>query len=327
MLITPANLSFFFTNLETRFWTAYSVAPVFYDKICTTYPVSSEQWASGWMGMLDKMRVWKGSRVTHQPAPQTYLVPIQPFELTEQIDQFKLEDDTYGIYFPTVAFMGENVKKWPDYEVRDLLMGQGEWTGAAQIGLDGLTQWNTAHPVDFYDSSKGTYCNDFLGGVAVDGITVGGALGVNSFATLWEEMASRKSESGEALGLMPDQTMAPTQLKLTLDTILQAQFLGAPTIGNLTGNTGATENLLKGWTDRLINPDLSADPTTFYMLVCNKPIKPFSWLLRQAPNFTYRINPQDPTVFDTHTYTYGSMSRGAPAWSFAWLSSRSGPSP
>lgn len=325
MLITPANLSFFFTNLETRFWTAYSTAPTFYDKIATTYPVSSEQWASGWMGMLDKMRVWNGSRTTHQPAPQTYLVQIKPFELTEQIDQFKLEDDTYGIYFPTVSFMGENAKKWPDYELRDLIMNQGSWTGAAQLGLDGLTQWNTAHPVDFYDSSKGTYCNDFTGGVSVNSITVGGALNVNSFATLWEEMASRKSESGEALGLMPDMTMIAPQLKLTADTILNAQFFAPATVGNITGSVGSTENVMKGWTDRLVIPEFASAPTVWYMLCCNKPIKPFSWLLRSAPNFTYRINPQDPTVFDTHTYTYGSWSRGAPAWSFPWLSSKSAP--
>lgn len=325
MLITPANLSFFFTSLETRFWTAYSVAPSVYEKIATTYPVATEQFASGWMGMVDKMREWVGPRVVHTPAPQTYLVPIQNFELTESIDQFKLEDDTYGVYYPLVTMMGESTKKWPDYQMRDLLQNTGSQTGTRQNGLDGLTHWNTAHPVDYYDASKGTYCNDFTGGVSVNGVTVGGALGVNQFSTLWQEMASRKSENGEPLGLMPDQTLIPAQLKLTADTILQAQFFGAPTIGNLSSLTGATDNMLKGWTDRIVWPELNAAPTVWYMLVCNKPIKPFSWLLRQAPDFVYRIQPQDPVVFDTHTYLYGSKARGAPAWSFPWLSSKSAP--
>jgi phage major head subunit gpT-like protein len=327
MLITPANLSFFFTNVETRFWQAYSTAPTFIDKIATTYPVTSEKWVSGWMGMLDKMRMWKGSRVTRSPAPQTYMVEIQPFELTESIDQFRLEDDTYGIYFPMIAMMGENIKKWPDYALRDLLQNTGDYTGLAQKGIDGLNHWSTVHPVDPYDDSKGTYSNDFRGGMSVDGITVGGTLGVNSFATLWSEIASRKSENGESLGLLPGLTLAPTQLKLTLDTILQAQFFAPPTLGNLASNVGSTENVMKGWTDRLIWPDLSADPTTWMMLVNDKPVKPFSWLQRQAPNFVYRINPQDPVVFDTHTYLYGSMSRGAPAWGFPWLSAISGPTP
>ena len=56
----------------------------------------------------------------------------------------------------------------------------------------------------------------------------------------------------------------------------------------------------------------------------SKPIKPFIWQLRQAPEFVYRITPQDPVVFDTHTYVYGTSARGAIGFSQAWLSSRSG---
>ncbi len=327
MLITPANLSFFFTQLETRFWTAYQTVPKWIDKIATTYPVGTEQWVSGWMGMLDKMREWQGPRVTHSPAPQTYLVQIKPFELTESIDQFKLSDDQYGIYFPTVAFMGESTAKWPDYEMRDLIQNRGSWTGAAQKGLDGLNHFATNHPVDFYDASKGTYSNDFIGGFSVNGVTVGGALGITAFSTLWQEISTRKSEMGESMGLMADLTMAPPQLKLTLDTILQAQFFAPPTLGNLTGQVGSAENMLKGWTDRFINMDLGNDPTTWYMMVTNRPVKPYSWLLRDAPTFVYRINPQDPVVFDTHTYLYGSWARGAPAWGFSWLYARAGPTP
>lgn len=325
MLLTPTNLNFFFTNLESRFWQALDVAPIISPRITTTYPVSTEQWADAWIGMVDKMREWQGPRVVHQPAPQTYFVAIQNFELTESIDQFKLQDDTYGIYFPTVNFMGEQAKKWPDYQLRDLLQNTGSQTGARQNGTDGLTHWNAAHPIDFWDSSKGTYCNDFgTGGVSVGGVTVGGALNPIPFSTLWEEMASRKSESGEPLGLMADLTMTAPQLKITADTILNAQFFAPQTLGNLTSQVGAMENQLKGWTDRLVWPDLAGVPLAWYMLVTNKAIKPFSWLLREPPDFVYRITPADPVVFDTHTYLYGSKARGAPAWGLPLLSSRSG---
>lgn len=325
MLITPTNLNYFFTNLESEFWKAYGVAPVVYDKIATTYPVTTEQWADAWIGMLDKFREWQGSRIVHQPAPQTYFVAIQNFELTESIDQFKLEDDSYGVYFPTVKFMGDQAKKWPDYQLRDLLQGINAQVGQRQIGTDGLTHWNTAHPVDFYDPSKGTYCNDFgTGGFSVNGVTVGGLLSPNAFATLWQEMASRKSESGEALGLMPNMTMAAPQNKITLDTILNASFFSPSALGGLTGQVGAMDNQLKGWTDRLVWPDLAAQPGAWYMLDTQRSVKPFSWLLRKSPDFVYRTTPNDPVVFDSHTYLYGSHARGAPAWCLPYLSSRSG---
>ena len=110
MLITPANLSLFFTGLETRWKTAYTTTPSFHESIATTYPVATEQWASGWLGMLDKYREWIGPRLTRTPAPQTYLVPIQNFELSEGVDQFKLADDTYGIYNSVVDYMGLQAK-------------------------------------------------------------------------------------------------------------------------------------------------------------------------------------------------------------------------
>lgn len=332
MIISQPNLQFFFTGVETRFWTAYSNAEQVIQKLATEYPVGTEQWVSGWIGMLDRAREWLGARVVRQPAPQTYLVPIQNFELTEGIDRFKLEDDTYGIYMPTIAMMGENMAKWPDWELRDLLQDRGSQVGTRQNGLDQLTHWNTAHPVDFYDASKGTYSNDFRGGFTVNGINVGGALSIKAFSTLWEEIASRKSENNEALGIMADLTVVPTQLTTTAKVILNSMFFAPPQIGNIGSgsganapNVGATDNPLKGSTDLLTWPDLANDPTTWYQLVTKKPVKPFSWLKRQAPNFVYRIDPKDPVVFNEHMYIYGSEARGAPAWGFAWLSAISGP--
>jgi len=337
MDITPANLSFFFTALETRFWQAFNAAESWSSKIATEYPVGTEQWVSGWIGMLDKMRVWQGPRVVRTPAPQTYMVQIQPFELTEGIDKFKLADDTYGIYFPVIQHMGEQGRKLSDYQLRDLLHNQGFWTGAAQNGTDGVAHWSASHPVDFYDASKGTYPNDFgTAGVSINGITVGGTFSTNAFNTLWSEMASRKNESGESFGLLPNLSMFAPQLKAPATTILQAQYFAPPVMGTLgtgasgTANApfaGAMENPLRGWTDLFINPDIASLPTAWYMLVTNRVIKPFSWLLRQAPTVTQRVSPQDPAVFDSHTFIFGSEARGAPAWGLPFLSSRSGYTP
>jgi phage major head subunit gpT-like protein len=332
MLITPSNLAFFFTNLETRFWSAYSVNEEWSSKYASVYPCGTEQFLAGWVGMVDKYRQWLGPRVTHQPAPQTYSVQIQNFELTEQIDQFKLMDDTYGIYFPTVAFMGMQAKKIYDYQLRDMLFNQGAQTGAIQNGFDGLTHFNTAHPVDFYDASKGTYSNDFRGGFTVNGINVGGAFSVNGFNTLWEEMSSRKSESGEALGIMPDLTSVPPQLKASAMTILQGQFMAPPQMGVLGSGSGANapfvgamDNILRGWTDLHVNADFAALPTTWWMMITKGPVKPYGIALNTAPDFVYRMTPQDPVVFDTHTYLYGSMARFAPFWAYSWLDAISSP--
>jgi len=331
MLITPANLSFFFTDLETRYWTAYRVAEAWIDKIATPYPVGTEQWVSGWIGMLDTYREWLGPRKTHQPAPQTYLVPIKNWELTEEIDEFKLADDQMGLYAPTAAFMGMQAKKLWDYKGRDLLLNLGAMTGAFQNGTDGLTNFNTAHNVSYWNASLGTYCNDYRGGVSVGGITTGGTWGTNAFNTMWQDMAFRKSESGEALGVLPDLTMVPVQLKAVAMTVLQSQFYSPPQIGTMGSGSGANapfvgnvDNPLKGWTDLLVNPDLS-NVNDYFMFITKAPIKPLSMLLRLAPDFVPRVRPDDPLVFNEHKILYGSKARGTPAWGLPWLSSISGP--
>ncbi len=334
MLITPANLQFFFTDvMEPRFWTAYKVTEEWSSRVATPYSVGTEQWVSGWIGMLDVYREWLGPRKTRQPAPQTYLVPIKDWELTEEIDEFKLSDDKFGIYMPTVAFMGMQAKKVYDYKFRDLFQNVAPFTGVWQNSTDGLTHWNTAHPIDYYDSSKGTYANDARsGGYTESGQTIGGRLTVNGFNSLWQSMAARKSESGEALGLMPDLTMVPVQLKADATTILQSQFFAPPQMGALGSGTGANapfvgamDNPLRGWTDLLINVDLFSQATTWYMMVTKAPIKPFSLLLRLAPDFVPRVTPDDPAVFNEHKILYGSKARFTPAWALPWLSSISSP--
>jgi len=351
MLITPQGLNVFFTALETRFWSAYDLAPLFYPKVATTYPVGSEIWLSGWLNMVDKMREWVGPRIVRTPAPQTYQVPVKPFELTEEIDRFKIADDMHGIYYPAVDFMGMQAKKAPDYQFRDLIQNTAgsSWTGNFQLGTDQLTHWNTAHPVDVYDASKGTYPNDYSGGgISINGVTVGGGLAANSFATVWEDMARRKSESGEAQRVRGALLFAGVMLKATAMFILEAQFLGLPVIGNLgTGNLSATgspananqamvgssDNMFRNWSDLAIWEDLGGSATLgngtmdsgWYLVDNTKPVMPFSYLHRMDTEFAFMVEPDNPVVFSTHKYVYGAVNRFAVAWGLPFLSSRSSP--
>lgn len=341
MLITPANLQIVFTTIGTQYKDAFTAEVLTYPKVCTTYPVSSENWINVWIPMTDKLREWDGARIVRTPAPQTYFVPIKPFEATYGVDKFKVLDDTWGVYTPVVQRLGQQAAKWPDYQLRDLLQNQGAWTGAFQNGTDGLTGFNTAHLVDFYDASKGTYCNDYTGGgFTVNSVNVGGALSINAFATVYEDMMRRKSESGESQEVMPNLAMVAPPMKLPLDVILQAQFLGNPQFGSLGSGSGGnapfvgtTENVMKSWTDELVWRDIGGSTSigggtydqVWYMMDTSKAIKPFSWLLRQAPSFAFLINPNDPVVFETHTFQYGVDARGSVAWGLPFLFARSGP--
>jgi len=333
-MLTPPQLDKFFTDLQTFFWLALHNAEVWSPRVARTYPTKTSQVLHGWIGMFDRPRVWNGSRVVRQPAPQTYAVPIVPFELTESIDQFVLDDDQYGIYFPTAQRMGQEYAKTEDYAIRDMLQGVGDFAGNPwQQGADGAPQWGT-HNVNYWDASMGTYVNDYgTAGVVVNGVTVGGLLSTNAFRTVWEDMSARLNESGEAIGVKPDTTMYPSQLKFTMDLLLKSQMFAPPVFGNLgTGATGtanapfvgATNNPLMGATEGLWIPDLNGQPTAWYMMESNNPVKPLGWALRQSPVFVIVNSPTSPSVFDSHTYLYGVWERAAPHWGLPWQISRSG---
>jgi phage major head subunit gpT-like protein len=336
MLLTPQNLSFFFNTLETRYWLAYTKAPRFIDEIATTYNVDSEQWVSGWLDQVPKFRRWDGARVTRSPAPETYIVPIDAYELTLNVDQFKIMDDKMGIYGSTAVRLAQQAAKNWDYQLRDLLQNTGVQTGARQYGTDGNLNFYTAHPVNVYNSAAGTFTNDYRGGFVSGSLTLGGALtSSNALASIWQNMSAIPDQSGEPLGIMPNKLMVPSQLRQTSVTLLQGMFVGQPQVGFLGSGTGAGATLIgttdnvatRGLMEMLLIPELNAQPTTYYTLDTQHAggIKPFSLLLRQAPNFVYIIDPTHPYVFGQHQYVWGSYMRGNPAWAFPFLSSISSP--
>jgi len=335
-LITPANLAFWFTKLDTQLGYTYSITPTFIDAVASTIPSSTEQNGYAWIGRLDKMRLWQGSRIVHEPAPQTYFLINQPFELTEKIDRFKLDDDQMGVYERTMPEMAIQAKKAPDYQWRDLIENSGAQTGNRQNGLDGLTFFNTAHPVDLYNSAAGTYSNDFSGGGAnvtyPNGKTIltGGAFGPTSVSTLYSYMLQLKAENGEPLGVMPNEILVPTALATEAELVLKSTFFAPPTwntVGTGTGGNatqvGTADNPIRRFgLDFRIIPELTL-PNYWYMHDSKKAFKATIYQVRQAAVLAARVQETDPVVFDTHSYLWGYYMRFAVGWGFSWLMARS----
>lgn len=338
-MITPQGLNLFITNINTMWGQIYSqlgvdsVAP----KIATTIPCSTTQWTTGWTGLLPKARVWTGSRVAHEMAPQLYTVVPRPYELTYTIDRFTLDDDQFGIYYRMLPDMARQLQRWPDYELRDLIEASGAYSSTAiQLGLDGVSNWNTAHPIDIYNAALGTYCNDFTGGGVTitysqpgggtNTVLVGGDLTPTGFTTLYEYMTTIRGQDNEVLGVMPDTLMHHPLRKAEAELITKSTFFAPPTWGvAVTGQVGTADNPLRRFGVELQENRYLNDWDTWYLMDTKQVVKPFTWVLREAPRVVPRINENDPVVFDTHTFLYGAWMRATPAWSFPFLAARSGP--
>lgn len=335
-MITPQNFALFVSSVNTIIGEAWSESvPTFYERVCQIVPSRSSQEVYGWTGMLPKMRKWVGPRVVFEAAPQTYVLVNQPYEATLSIDRFRLDDDQFGVYYRMLADMARQARRQPDYMVRDLLENTGDQTGSAQFGLDTLTAFNTAHPIDFYNASAGTYSNDLLGGFNVTvpkpgggttTITAGGALSPTALFTAYEYMMTYRGEDGEPLGVVPNLFVCSPFLKGEAEVILRNQFFAPPAWGTLTGQVGAAENPIQRFGLELVVNPLLQQAFVWYLFDTTRAFKPLIHQRREATQMVQRIADTDPAVFDSHTFLYGMWDRQAVGWGPSFLFLRSGPS-
>lgn len=341
--MTPTNYAAFVTTVDTSIGAIYSqmdAAVTFREYVREDPMTGGEQKVYGWTGMTPKPRPWFGSRMTYEPAPQTYVVTPIPYELTMQMDQFILDDsdpNAMSIFWRKLPDMARQWKRQPEYEIRDLLENSGIQTGSRQNGLDGFTFFNTAHPIDLYNPtfnngstlfSGGTYCNDFIGGQTIGGVVIGGALSTTSFSSTRAYMGMIPAEDGETLGLVADAIVIPQTLLDEASFIVKAVTLASPSWGAfapLTGQVGAADNMLAKMGVRIVVNRWLRKTQRWYMADTKYTEKPLLWVVREAPRTVPRINPDDPIVFDSHKYTWGGWDRVCPAWGYSFLMLRSGP--
>ena len=340
---TPSNYNLFISTVNTMIGEVFEETDAdigsFYKIIATQVPSDSAQVAHAWTGMLQKAREWSGPRVVVEASPETYVVINRPYEHTLGIDRFDLDDDKFGVYYRMLPDQVRQIRRHPDYWLRDLIEAKGVFgtgqPGSPQLGFDGLTNWNTAHPIDIYTPGSATYCNDFgTGGQSITGgvpngtgsaITVGGAFGVVAYSTMYNYMTRILGQDLEPLGVIPDTIMAGVQLKTEIELVIKAQSFAPPTWATLTGQVGAADNPFKRFAVQnvLINPFLNS-AVGWYLLDTKRAVKPFQWQNRVDAVYTQRVNEMDPVVFDTHRLLFGVWGRGAPAWGYPFLAARSG---
>jgi phage major head subunit gpT-like protein len=332
-MISPANLAFFKTTMNLLAGQAFSSTPTHYQRIATDVPMGdAAQLVIGWTGMLPKPRLWTGSRVVVEPAAETYVITPKPWELTVELDRFELDDTkgTGGIYYRTLPDMARQSARQPDYWMRDLVEGIGDFSSTAdQLSMDGISHWNTGHPVDVYTAAAGTYCNDFgTGGqtISIGGVNVlvGGALGLTSIATIREYQGTLKAQDGEPMGIVPDVLMHHSMQEMEVTTLLTALYFSPPSYGTFTGQVGAVDNPGRRFGLEPLKNELLTKSGGFYMLDTTKAFKPFLHVIREPWRMTPRISENDPNVFDRHAFLWGGWGRIGEGFGFPWLSARSG---
>jgi phage major head subunit gpT-like protein len=142
-VINAALLSALFTGYKAVFQNAFAAAPSFWEKVAMLVPSTTAEEKYPWLADLDDLREWIGERVVKALAAHSYAIRNKTFEQTIGVSRDAIEDDTYGIFGPRFAMLGDNAKRHPDKLVFALLKA-----GFATPCYDGQYFFDADHPVN-----------------------------------------------------------------------------------------------------------------------------------------------------------------------------------
>ncbi len=310
-IVTNAVLDGLRTTYEGLFAQIFDNTPTWYQRLCSIVPSSSKSNTYGWIMNNFAMREWVGPRVVQNMQEHEWQVFNKLWEMTADLKRTDVEDDNLGVFAGmTMPNLAQSTKKHPDIRTAAVLQA-----GLTTTCFDGQNFFSTTHPSFIVPPATGaaTYSNYFAT-APLD------AEGVN---TVRSTMASYIGENGYPLGVMPNLLIVPPQLEKAALVVAHSTTYAMPTVagGTLPGTTAmaTVDNVMKGWFDVLVVPELANQPTHWYMADASKPIKPLVFQPRIAPEIIARFNPQDPAVFNLDRYTWGVRARYEVSYTLPYL--------
>ena len=285
MLVNKANLTAVFINLKTIFNKAFDAAPSIWEKTTMKVPSGSSQNNYPWLSQFPKMRKWIGDKVIKKLAAHTYTVVNDDWEATVEVDRNDIKDDNLGMYGPQAQEAGFSAKQLPDEIDADL-----KNNAFANQCYDGQYYYDTDHPVAGESvSNKGTAALSAANKAAAAASYGAARLAIMSFT----------DDEKRPLGLVPDVLEVGPALEAT----------GKILVGNPKLEDDKP-NPYHGTATLVVNPRLTS-ATQWMLHVTNRPLKPFFYQDREAPNFVQQTTPESDSVFMRKKFRFGAEARAA----------------
>lgn len=312
MQLTPAGLDAIFYGFDLRFQNAVKAANPIWNKIADETSSNTREERHAWLDRLPKFREWVGERQIQNIAARYQTIVNKDWELTFEVDRNDINDDKIGLYNPMVDMMAQQAAYLPDDVIIAALLA-----GGATTTFDNQFFFDTDHPVDMDNPST-------AGSNQQANLFTTTALTAANYASVRAAMMGFKGKDGRPLNITPNLLVVPPALERTAREVVQADIIAEQI--TLTGPAYAgvpKTNVLKGTADVLVAPQLTSDSaTTWYLMDTTKPLKPFIYQLRQAPNFVFLNRPDSENLFFRKKFIFGSDARSAGGYGLWFLASK-----
>ncbi|SEE00594.1 Mu-like prophage major head subunit gpT family protein [Pseudomonas anguilliseptica] len=290
MLINKESLQSVFTELHTAFNNAFQTAPTTWDKIAMKIPSNSGSNFYGWLSAFPKMRPWIGAKHVQNLTASDYEIPNNDFEATIEVERKHIEDDQHGMYMPQAQMAGYSAAQLPDEMVFEAVN-----QSFSKECYDGKYFFDTEHEVAGQPvSNKGT---SPLSNTSLAAAQAG-------FGAARASMRAVKDEDGRSLNVTPTVLLVGTALEDVARMLLTSEKLA-----------DGSQNPYKGAAELVIDARIESQ-TAWFLLDTSKPIRPFIYQERKAPEFVAQVSPQSESVFSLKAYKFGAEARVASGYGF-----------
>lgn len=307
-ILSNANLSSFFQQLDFRFQQGYQKRKTFWQNYAELAPSSTKQNMYTWLAELAGLRKWIGPKLARNIAARGVIVANDDYEDTMEVDRNDIDDDNAGIFGRRAELMGDAASRWGDDLVTAALIA-----GNTTACFDGQNFFDASHPVDVDDASQGTYANLFTSR----------ALTQTNFNYVYSQMQSFRGESGKSLEITPQLLITGPANRQIANEICKAGLISQG-LGSSTGAAAAT-NVNQGEVTPIILPRLIDDTAGVWYLASVDRLKPLLFQQRKPPTPVQMTNPDNPQVFNQRKFTYGVEARGAASYTLPFLMTRATP--
>lgn len=298
MLITPSTLKALQVTIDLRFKQAYNAVNPISTRLASTIPSGARGNVYPMHAKLAKLRQWEGERKIVNAKSYRYNLDNEKYELTLEVDRDDIEDDNIGVYSMVIDDMGQQSRLWPDDLVFAAILA-----GGTETAYDGTAFFSNSHN---------------LGGHTIDNLFASTALTADNFAAARAAMMEYTGEDGESLRVRPDVLLVPPALEVKARKIVQAS--------TIVESSAAVDNVLRGLCEVVVAPQLATSAggldTTWYLLDTSRPIRPFIFQQRMAPEMVALTSPSDEHVILRDKYLYGVKARGAAGYGPFWLAAK-----
>lgn len=248
------------------------------------------------------MKLWDDERQVSQLNMFSFSITNRRYQAAIEISTDQLMDtlgcsganlDSFGLHFRQLAYAAA---KWKDQRVAAALQ-----SGLTAVSYDGLPFFSAAHLLNPSDPYSATYSNLWTGASS--------ALSHSAFSTVRAARASRVDGAGNPMCLQSDILLVPPQLEGVAKTIVESEYAGVATIATGSTAIGSQTNIWKGTARVVVAPELSNQPTAWYLLDSSSAMKPIIVQTKGAPEMNHLQQGSDHH-FKTDNMIFGAVIRG-----------------